>query len=69
MTGVWEEDVKPLGPVQLKIVAVPAALRLKFNRAQIGELLVTVGDEGIGLTITAIVPAGLVHPRTVCVTE
>jgi hypothetical protein len=37
--------------------------------AQTGLLLEAVGVAGCGLTVTAIVPAALVHPATVAVTE
>lgn len=37
--------------------------------AQIGLLLEGVGVAGIGLTVTTVVPAALVHPPTVTVTE
>jgi hypothetical protein len=33
------------------------------------ELFAAVGVAGIGLTVTLVTPAGLVQPRTVCVTE
>jgi hypothetical protein len=34
-----------------------------------GELLLRVRVGGIGLTVTFTIPAGLVQPSTVCVTE
>ena len=37
--------------------------------AQMVELLAAVGAPGIGLIVTLTVPAALVHPFTVCVTE
>ena len=36
---------------------------------QTGELLPATGAEGIGLTVTVVVAAGLVQPFTVTVTE
>ena len=47
------------------------ALAVKFNvcPVQIAELEPAVGAAGIGFTVTVVVPAGLVHPFTVAVTE
>jgi hypothetical protein len=45
------------------------ALKLNVVKAQMGVLALAVGAAGIGLTVTATVPAGPVHPKTVCVTE
>jgi hypothetical protein len=46
-------------------------LAVKFNvcPAHIAELEPTVGAAGIGFTVTDVVPAGLVQPFTVAVTE
>jgi hypothetical protein len=46
-------------------------LDVRFNAlpAQTGPLLAGIGAEGTGLTTTVVVPAVLVHPATVAVTE
>jgi len=63
-------DVNEFGPVQLYVGFPPAvAVKLKSFPAQTGELLPTVGEAGIGFTVTETVPAGLVHPNSVAVTE
>jgi hypothetical protein len=45
------------------------AVKFSVEPAQIGELLEAVGVAGIGLTVTAVVAAALLHPETVTVTE
>ena len=45
------------------------ANRLSVVPAQTGVLLDAVGAVGVGFTVTATVPAALVHPATVTVTE
>ena len=45
------------------------AVRLSVAPEHIGALLPTAGAEGIGLITTVVVPAGLVQPFTVAVTE
>ena len=45
------------------------AVRLNVYPVQIGELFPMVGAAGGGLTTTLVVPAVLVHPKTVAVTE
>jgi hypothetical protein len=45
------------------------AVRFKVVPAHTGELLDAVGAPGIGLTVTATVPADPVHPFTVNVSE
>src|SRR4051812_10426632 len=44
------------------------AVRLRFWPAHTGELMVMVGDAGIGLTTTLNVACGLVHPFSAWVT-
>jgi len=70
MLGFCVEDVNPFGPVH-EYVAPPMldAERLSVLPSQIGLLLDAVGAAGIGLTVTLTVPAVLVHPPTVAVTE
>ena len=43
--------------------------RLIVFPVHIGELDPAVGATGMGFTVTAVVPAGPVHPFTVAVTE
>lgn len=52
-------------------MAPATVLDVRFNvvPSQIGLLLLAAGAAGIGLTVTAVVPAVLVHPLTVTVTE
>ena len=45
------------------------AVKLKVDPTHIGLLLPADGAAGIGLIVTAVVPAGPVHPATVAVTE
>ena len=45
------------------------AVKLSVDPAQIGELLDAVGAAGVEFTTTVVVPAALVHPATVTVTE
>jgi hypothetical protein len=44
-------------------------VKFKALPAQTGPLLAGTGAEGTGLTTTVVVPAVLVHPATVAVTE
>lgn len=68
--GFCTADVNPFGPVQL-YVAPATALVVRFSVAPThnGLLLEGVGAAGIGLTVTAVVPAALMQPLTVMVTE
>jgi hypothetical protein len=64
------EEVNPFGPVQLYVApATFEAVRLSVEPSQIGPLLPAVGAGGVVFTITFIVPAALVHPPIVAVTE
>ena len=46
------------------------AFRLTSSPAQTGFVVTeTVGAAGLEFTVTVIIPAGLVHPLTVAVTE
>lgn len=49
--------------------ATVLAVRFKAVPVQTGLLLLAVGEEGMGLTVTFVVPAKLVQPFTVAVTE
>jgi hypothetical protein len=70
MLGFWLVEAKLLGPVQLYVAPVTVvAVRLSVDPAHIGLLLDAVGAEGVGLTVTVVVPAALGHPPTVIVTE
>ena len=69
--GSSREDVKLLGPLQLYI-ALPIVFAVRDNvcPSQIGELFPAEGVAGIGLMVTAVVPALLVQPAAeVVVTE
>ncbi len=70
MEGSSTGEVNPLGPVQ-EYVAPEYVLELRFKvvPAQTGLLLVSVGDNGPGLTVTETVLTVLVHPFTVIVNE
>jgi hypothetical protein len=68
--GFWADEVNPPGPVHEYVA--PATLGVvKFNAAptQRGPLLAAVGVAGFAFTTTDVVPAALVHPFTVIVTE
>ena len=68
--GICEEEVKPFGPVQAYIAPVTfAVLKFKFEPVHIGPLLLTVGVDGIGFTVTDVLPAALVQLFTVTVNE
>ena len=49
--------------------AIVVAVKLKVDPAQIGELEPGVGEPGIGLTTTLVVPLAPVQPATVAFTE
>jgi len=68
--GFCDADEKLLGPVHEYVApATVLAVKLSVEPSQIGLLLLAVGAVGIGLTVTAVVPAALVQPLTVTVTE
>jgi hypothetical protein len=70
MLGFWTDEVNPPGPVHEYVA--PATLGVvRFNEAptQRGPLLAAVGVAGLAFTTTVVVPAALVHPFTVIVTE
>lgn len=71
MEGSSEEAVKPLGPVHEYVAPLTvAAVRERSCPSQRGELLPAgVGVVGVGLTVTEVVPAVLVHPFADAVTE
>jgi hypothetical protein len=70
IVGFCNADEKLFGPVHEYVApATAAVLRFKAVPVQTGELLLAVGVAGIGFTMTAIVPAALVHPLTVVVIE
>ena len=49
--------------------AILLAVKFNVDPAQTGVLLPAVGAAGIGFITTAVVPAGLVQPPAVTVTE
>jgi hypothetical protein len=70
MVGFCTAEVKVFGPVQsYELAPLGLAVKLSVLPAQSVELLAAVGVAGIGLMVTLTVPAGLVQPLTVCVTE
>ena len=71
ITGSCVPEVKLLGPVHA-YVAPPTVLAVKLRSfpEQNGLLLVAVGAAGVRLTVTEIIPSGLVgQPGTLAVTE
>jgi hypothetical protein len=68
--GSSSEETKVFGPVH-EYVAPAIVLDVTFNAApaHTGPLLPGIGAEGIGFTVTVVVPAILVQPATVAVTE
>jgi hypothetical protein len=63
-------EVNPFGPVHEYVAPATAAVeRFKVEPAHTGPLLVGAGVAGIAFTTALILPAGLVHPFTVTVTE
>ena len=68
--GSSNDEVNPLGPVHAYVApATVLAERFIVEPAHTGLLLETVGADGIVFTVTAVVPAALVQPLTVTVTE
>lgn len=68
--GFWLVEVKLLGPVQLYVVPVEEAESVKVDPIQTGfGLALAVGATGVEFTVTETVPAELVHPLVVAVTE
>lgn len=68
--GFCAEDVNPFGPVQEYVAPTTAlVVRLSVLPVHTGLLLDGAGAAGIGLTETATVPARLVQPLSVTVTE
>ena len=66
--GFCTADVKEAGPVQLYVAPVIAGVDKDMaDPAQTGELAVTAGAAGVEFTVTATVPATLVHPPAVTV--
>lgn len=68
--GFCNAEVNPLGPLQLYVAPTTAGVvSVMVLPTQTGELEAAVGVAGIGLITTVTVPAVLVHPATVTVTE
>jgi len=68
--GFCRLEVNEFGPVQLYVAPdTVGVVRFIVPPAHTGELLPGVGVDGGALTTTAVVPARLVHPATVTVTE
>ena len=51
------------------MVPVLVAVRESVAPTQMGVLLLATGAAGVDLTVTEVVPAVLVHPKEVAVTE
>jgi hypothetical protein len=68
--GFWSAEVKPFGPVHAYVapanVGVESAI---VPPSQYGPPFDAVGVGGVGLTTTFVVPAALVQPLTMTVTE
>jgi hypothetical protein len=63
-------EKKLFGPVHVYVVpGLPVTDKLIVLFSHTGLLLVAVGAAGMALTTTLVVPAILVHPFTVAVTE
>lgn len=68
--GFCIDELKEFGPVHVYVApAMLDAVRFNVDPAQIGLLLEAVGEAGVVLTTTVVVPARLVQPPTVIVTE
>ena len=60
--GFCEDALKLLGPDQTYVAPVIFdALKFKTPPSHTGELLLTVGEEGIGLTVTVVLTVALEH--------
>ena len=70
MEGFCVVAVNPLGPVQLySAPGIVLAVKFRAVPVQTGLLLPATGVAGVELMVAATVPAGLVHPLTVTITE
>ena len=70
IVGFCSVEVNALGPVHEYVAPATAAVeRFKEAPAHTGPLLVGAGVAGMEFTKTSTVPAALVHPFTVTVTE
>lgn len=70
IVGFCNAELNPLGPVHEYVAAATAVVvSVSVLPEQIGLLLPGDGVAGIGLTVTAVVPAALVQPPTLAVTE
>jgi hypothetical protein len=70
IVGFCKAEAKLLGPVHEYVApASVLAVRLNVNPEHTGVLLPRVGADGGGLITTEAVPATLVQPRVVAVTE
>ena len=69
MLGFWDAETKPFGPVH-EYAAPATMLAVRFNDEPVhtGLLEDATGEDGIGFTVTATVPAALVQPEAVAVT-
>jgi hypothetical protein len=64
------DEEKLFGPVQEYVApATVLAVRFKVCPTHKGPLFPAVGADGVGFTTTVVVPAALVQPATVAVTE
>ena len=70
IVGFCKDELKPFGPVHAYAAPITfAVFKFKFEPAHIGPLLLTVGIDGIGFTVTDELPAALVQLFTVIVNE
>lgn len=70
MEGFWVVELKPLGPLQLYAAPVMLlAVRFMVDPTHKVEVPPVSGAAGVGLITTLTVPALLVQPLTICVTE
>src|SRR3954453_17949804 len=68
--GFWSADVKPFGPVHAYVAPATVGVESAIVApSQYGPPFDAVGVAGVGLTTTFVVPAALVQPLTVTVTE
>jgi hypothetical protein len=70
IVGSSSVEVKLFGPVHAYVaLAIVFAVSDNIFPEQTALLLPATGAPGAGLTMTVVVPAGLVHPSSVDVTE
>ena len=68
-TGFCTLEVKPFGPLQVKVAPANVdANKFSVVPSHTGLLLVAIGEDGVGFTTTGVVAGALGQPFTVAIT-